>query len=274
VKLGRAVRSGAFVALFCCYAVVVIDLGQRIVVSPLTRMFPRRRAALVRWWLRVHARATLGMARVVAGVRVHVRGAIPRESCIVVMNHQSVLDIPLGLSLIPGPQAVIPTRDRYRRGIPAISGIGRLAGFPYLAQGRALTREELHALSETAELVARGERSFLIFAEGTRSRDGRIGPFMRSGLRLMLRRARRPVYCVVADGLLNARTTMDALTGFAGSRVSVVILGPFDPPTNRSAESIDEFIDTLHDAMNAALDDLRSPGAITPHADRRAASAR
>lgn len=273
MKLNRALRSGAFVALFCCYAILIIDLGQRFVLWPLIRLFPRRRAALVRAWLLGHARATLAMARAVAGVRISIRGVIPRESCIVLMNHQSVLDIPLGLALIPGPQTVIPTRDRYRNGIPAISGLGRLAGFPFVAQGRALTRDELRALTATADLVARGERSLLIFPEGTRTRDGRIGRFMRSGLRLMLKRARRPVYCIVADGLLTARTTMDALAGFAGAHVQVVVLGPFDAPEHRTAESIDAFLDMLHDRMRRALDELRSRGATPSSTTDAVASA-
>jgi 1-acyl-sn-glycerol-3-phosphate acyltransferase len=267
VKLSRALRSGAFVALFCCYAILIIDLGQRLVLWPLIRFAPRRRAALVRAWLRGHARATLAMARTVAGVRLSIRGEIPRESCIVVMNHQSVLDIPLGLALIPGPQTVIPTRERYRNRIPAISGLGRLAGFPFVAQGRALTRDELRALTTTADLVARGERSLLIFAEGTRTRDGRIGPFMRSGLRLVLKRAHRPVYCIVADGLLTARTTMDALSGFAGAHVHAVILGPFAAPEDRAAASVDAFIDTLHERMARALDELRARAAAPSAAD-------
>jgi 1-acyl-sn-glycerol-3-phosphate acyltransferase len=187
-------------------------------------------------------------------MRFSIRGTIPPESCVVLMNHQSVLDIPLGLSLIPGPQTVIPTRDRYRRGIPAISPLTRLAGFPFVSQGRGLTRDELRGLTEASERVARGEQCMLIFPEGHRTRDGRIGRFMRGGLRIVLPRARRPVYCVVADGMTRARTTSEAITGVAGSNVTVTILGPFEPPTE---ESVDDFIEAMHHRMNEALAAMR-----------------
>ncbi len=261
------------------YLGAVVGLGQRLLLWPMIALFPRRRQSLVRGWLRVHARATLGMARVLAGVRVRVAGAVGAESCVVVMNHQSVLDIPIGLSLVPGPAPLIPTRDRYRRGIPGVSPLARLARFPFVAQGRALTREELRALLAAAEAVAAGERSLLIFPEGHRTRDGRIGPFMRSGLRLVLKRARRPVYCVVADGVTHARTVADALTRFAGTRVRAVVLGPFPPPAGGDA-AIDAFIDLLHARMTAALAELRgepapapgsAPGSAPPLADAVAA---
>jgi 1-acyl-sn-glycerol-3-phosphate acyltransferase len=250
-----------FVALFACYAIVIIGLLQRLVLWPAVVLLPRRRTAIIRAWLRCHARATLAMARAVAGVRFSVRGVIPRQSCIVVMNHQSVFDIPLGLSLMPGPQTVIPTRDRYRRGIPAISPLSRLAGFPFVSQSRMLTRDELRGLTEAAERVARGELSLLIFPEGHRTHDGRIGRFMRGGLRVVLAHARRPVYCVVADGMTLARTTGDALARIAGNTVRVIILGPFAPPDDGAAESTDAFIESLHRQMTETLACMRG----SPH---------
>jgi 1-acyl-sn-glycerol-3-phosphate acyltransferase len=184
-----------------------------------------------------------------------VEGAIGPESCIVVMTHQSVLDIPIGLSLVPGPYPLIPTRDRYRIGIPGVSPLVRLARFPFVSQGQALTRKELRALITAADQVARGEQSLLIFPEGHRTRDGAIGPFMRSGLHLMLRRARRPVYCVVCDGVTQSRAVTDALTRIAGTRVQVVVLGPFPPP---EAADIDTFIESLRERMIATLAAMRA----------------
>lgn len=268
-KLGRGLRSGAFVALFASYCMVIIGLGQRLVVWPAIVLLPRRRTAVVRAWLRAQAHATLAMARVVAGVRVSVRGQIPPESCIVLMNHQSVLDIPLGISLIPGPQTVIPTRDRYRRGVPGISPLTRLARFPFVSQGRTITQAELRGLTDAADRVAKGELSMLIFPEGHRTRDGRIGRFMRGGLRIVLTRAKRPVYCIVADGLTRARTTTDALAGIAGNTVRVTILGPFAPPEDASTESIDAFTEEMHRVMTAALSAMRDErdGADAPTDD-------
>ena len=257
MRLGRVLRGGAFVILFALHAVAIIGLGQRLVLWPAMLLMPRRRTALTRAWLRFNAYATTGMARIVAGVRLRVHGAIPPESCVVVMNHQSVLDIPLGVSLIPGPQVVIPTRNRYRRGVPGISPLVRLARFPLVSQGRTLTRDELRGLTEAAERVDRGELSMLIFPEGHRTRDGRLGRFMRGGLRIVLEHTRRPVYCIVADGMTRARTAIDTIAGLAGNDVTVRILGPFTPPHDGSVESTDAFVESLHEQMTETLASMR-----------------
>src|SRR5579864_3130414 len=116
VRVGRVLRSGIFFVIYFCYLTLIMGLGQRVLLWPAIFLVPQRRRALVRAWLRFHALTT--------------HGSLPAESCIVVMNHQSVLDIPLGLSLVTGPYPLIPTRDRYRRGIPGISPLSRLARFP------------------------------------------------------------------------------------------------------------------------------------------------
>jgi 1-acyl-sn-glycerol-3-phosphate acyltransferase len=249
------VRSGIFFAIYFLYLMTVVGLIQRLLLWPAILLWPARRRALIRAWIRAHAHATFAMMRALANVRVTVRGAIAPTSCVVVMNHQSVLDIPLGLMLTPGPLPVIVTRDRYRYGIPGVSPLGRMARFPYVTQRRDATRGDLTALAEAADQVARGEQSLIIFPEGHRTRDGRIGHFMRNGLRLILKRAGRPVYCVVADGMWHARTFADALVNFADTNVRVVILGPFPPP---DPDSVDSFIDSLRERMTAALDQLRS----------------
>jgi 1-acyl-sn-glycerol-3-phosphate acyltransferase len=254
-RLGRSVRSAIFFVVYFAYMAVVIGLGQRLLLWPAVLLAPGRRRALVRAWLRFHSRATFALARALANVRVTVRGAIEPSSCIVVMNHQSVLDIPLGLMLVPGPYPLIPTRSRYRRGVPGISPLARLARFPFVTQRRIATRTELAALTQAADQVARGEQSLLIFPEGHRTRTGQVGRFMRNGLRLALERAQRPVYCVVADGMWRARTFAKALVSFADTNVRVVILGPFPPP---DTDSIDPFIDSLHQRMTTTLEQLRT----------------
>ena len=251
----RAARSLLFLLAFSVYLLGVIAVGNRLLIPPLLKLFPRHSLRIRRAWLRLHALATTGLARTFGGMRLKVQGAIPRESVVVLMNHQSVMDIPVGVLLIPGPYPIIPTRDRYaHNSVPGMPSLIRLLRFPVVSQKRENLRTELPAIAEAAEATARGDNSMLIFAEGHRTRDGRIAPFMRSGLRLVLDRAKRPVYCIVADGLWHARTTFDAATGFAGATCSVRILGPFVPPSS----DLDAFIDELRGHMIATLDEKRA----------------
>jgi 1-acyl-sn-glycerol-3-phosphate acyltransferase len=259
-RVYRAVRSLIFLVAFSLYLFIVIAVGNRFLIPPLIKIFPRYDLRIRRVWLRLHAIATTGLARTFGGMRLKVQGAIPRESVVVIMNHQSVMDIPVGVFLIPGPYPIIPTRDRYARArVPGMPSLIRLLRFPVVSQKRENLRNELPAIAEAADSTARGDNSMLIFAEGHRTRDGQIAPFMRTGLRLVLERAKRPVYCVVADGLWHARTTFDAATGFAGATCSVRILGPFAPQSS----NLDEFIDDLRERMVVELDAMRAARAVT-----------
>ena len=251
----RAARSLIFLLAFSVYLLIVIAGGNRFLIPPLIKLLPRHDLRIRRAWLRLHAIVTTGLARTLGGMRLEVQGAIPRESVVVVMNHQSVMDIPVGVLLIPGPYPIIPTRDRYARAsVPGMPSLIRLLRYPVVSQKRENIRTELPAIAEAADSTARGETSMLIFAEGHRTRDGQIGPFMRTGLRLVLERARRPVYCIVADGLWHARTTFDAATGFAGATCSVRILGPFTP----ASSNLDDFIESLRDRMVVELEAMRA----------------
>jgi hypothetical protein len=42
---------------------------------------------------------------------------------------------------------------------------------------------------------------------------------------------------------------------FADTHIRAVVLGPFDPPPDEA--QVDAFIDTLHQRMTAALDEMR-----------------
>lgn len=268
-RLGRGVRSGLFFLLYFLYLLLVVGAGQRLVIWPAVVLLPRRRERIVGAWLCWCARATLFLARLLADVRVSVGGIVPPGSCIVLMNHQSVLDIAIGLSLVTRPYPLIPTRARYRRGLPGISPLIRLARYPFVTQKRVPARDELADLTRAFDEVARGDQSLLIYPEGHRTRDGEIGRFMRTGLRLALARARQPIYCIVADGMAHTRTFAESFMRFAGTRVRVVILGPFDPP---APASVDACIDELRDRMVAALAELRAtPSGPAPRAATAAA---
>ncbi len=250
----RALRSGAFFAVYLAHMLLTFGAVQRVLVWPLALLLPARRRDIVGWWFRLQAHLTLAMARWLANVRVTIQGAIEPGSCVVVMNHQSVLDIAIVYALVRRPYPLIPTRARYRYGMPAVSPLIRMGRLPLVRQERGSARADVKSMAAAAEQVARGEQSLLIFAEGHRSRDGEIGPFMR-GLKVVLARARRPVYCVVEDGLWHVRTFADVCLRFADSSAEVVVLGPFEAP---AGEEIEAFIESLRERMVTALREMRA----------------
>jgi len=243
-----------FFFVYAVFTLTLFDLGQRLVIWPAVLLYPVKRRAIMRRWLRFLAKGSLWISRVFGGVRVTVQGTPPTESCLLVMNHQSLLDITISVNAAEGPQAVIPTRERYGHGIPGISSLTKLGRFPLVAQQARASKAEVAALLGAAKDLANGETTLIIYPEGHRTTDGSIQPFMRSGLRLILSRAQRPIYYVVSDGLWHARTLKQTVHSFANSKVDVVIRGPFPPPAR---EDIDTFIDELHARMTATLAEIR-----------------
>ena len=257
--MSRATQSLLFSVIYSIYLVAVMVPVQGLIVRPLCALNPRRRAAILRTWFRWQARLVLGLARHVGGLRFDVRGALPGTSLILLMNHQSLLDIPVAVSLLSGPYPIIPIRAKYTRGIPGISGLARLGGFPSLTQGERATRAEHAAMAAAAEAVGRGERTMIIYPEGHRSRDGEIQPFMPEGLRLTFRRARQvPVYLVVIDGVWRLRTFADIALRLAGQTARVEVRGPYAIPPETSDHPA--FIESLRAEMVASLAQLRAGG--------------
>lgn len=256
---GRIARSLSFFAAAIGWLALPLGLVQRLVLWPLATLFPQRHAALMRPWFRFHARAVLGLARVFAGVRLRVRGRMEPGPSVIVMNHQSVLDIPVVHAISPDPFALIATRTRYARGIPGVSPLVRLARYPLVRQKREALAQDLAEMTRGADMVAAGGYSLAIFPEGHRTRDGEIGAFMTRGLQMVLARARKPVWCTVADGMWGARTFAEAAYRMAGAEVDVRILGPFHPPANDA--ELPAFIQGLRESMVAALHEIRAEAA-------------
>ena len=187
-----------FFFVYAIFTLTLFDLGQRLGASGLPFFSVLKRRAIVRRWLRFLAKESLWISRWFGGVRVTTIGTAPTESCLLVMNHQSLLDITIAVNAAEGPQAVIPTRERYGRGIPGISSLTKLGRFPLVTQQPRPPKAEVAGILQAAKDLAAGETTLIIYPEGHRTTDGKIQPFMRSGLRLLLGRAQRPVYYIVS----------------------------------------------------------------------------
>ncbi|HTG53318.1 MAG TPA: lysophospholipid acyltransferase family protein [Gemmatimonadaceae bacterium] len=262
-RLDRAVRvfrAGLMFAVWLPSFVIVFAIVQRLILMPLIMIVPRWRARIMGPWLRFQGDWCVLLMRTLGGCTVTVHGSIPKEAVVVVMNHQSVADIPIALSIIRDPGPLFATREWYKWRIPFVSPALRLSRMPLVTQRAGGVRQDIAALNESADRCAKGEVSLLLFAEGHRTRDGQIGPFMRMGPRLILPRARRPVYTIVADGLWGARTFTDALAKLGNCRIDLVISGPYETP--ESTADLDGFIEHLRYGMITTLDDIRR-GAVT-----------
>lgn len=251
----RGTVSIAVVAL----GLVAADLVQRTVITASVKLLPRKRESILAAWQQLLASFVLGSIGFLGGARI---GRIPRipagEGVLVLMNHQSLLDIPLVVrSLRPGYPRIV-TRERYASGKPLISHMVRLYQYPTV-NPRSTVQADLERLGEMART---SPTPLVIYPEGTRTRDGRIGRFKRSGLRAILGTRRWQVWMAVADGYWECAKLVDFRANVARIQGDMKVDGPFDGPApEASPEEVDAFIDEMEERMRQHLGEMRGDAA-------------
>lgn len=132
----------------------------------------------------------------IAGAKVEVTGLdnIPEEPCLYVGNHSSYYDIMVAESVIPSGTGFV-AKDSLKK-IPLLASWMDLIHCLFLNRDNA--REGLKTILLGADYLKAGYSMF-IFPEGTRSRDGQLGPF-KGGSMKMAQKADVPVVPVAISG--------------------------------------------------------------------------
>lgn len=130
-----------------------------------------------------------------AGIQTRIEGIenIPARACVFACNHASNADPPVLVPSIPRRVSILVKRELYR--VPILATGMRLAGFVAVDRG---AKEGSVNLDEVAAHLKRG-LSFLVFAEGTRSPDGRMRSF-KKGAALMAIHAGAPIVPIAIAG--------------------------------------------------------------------------
>lgn len=131
-----------------------------------------------------------------AGVRLEVQGRekIPTDRAVVFMpNHQSNCDPPAVISILPRVRVLV--KKEFCR-TPLLGRAMLLVGF--IPVDRKNRERAIEAIEEGAKSLAAGH-SFMVFPEGTRSRDGRLQPF-KKGAFVMAMKAQVPIIPISLSG--------------------------------------------------------------------------
>lgn len=105
----------------------------------------------------------------------------PARPCVYMANHQSQFDIPALVLGMPAGFRIVAKRELLH--IPIFGWALWLAGFVFI--DRRDRERAIRSLERAARRVRRGT-SIVVFAEGTRSPDGRLLPFKKGGFILAL----------------------------------------------------------------------------------------
>jgi 1-acyl-sn-glycerol-3-phosphate acyltransferase len=140
-----------------------------------------RRGRAFHWCARVWARIVLK----VASIRVSAKGLEHLQlakNYIFAANHASYFDIPALLRALPGQIRIVYKRELTR--LPFFGWAMRLGSF--IAIDRTDSREAIESLEKAAREIRQGS-SVLLFAEGTRTQDGKLQSFKRGAFALAVR---------------------------------------------------------------------------------------
>lgn len=236
-------------------ALLILDPVQRLFIAPWAHAAPARRIRVFARWQRFLARMILGNLRVLGGVHIpdvpRIQG---REGVLVLMNHQSVLDIPLLVASVHGTYVNLVTRKRYVRRIPLISHMIRLYQYP-VVDPVANSEETKRMLASIRGAARSSDVPMAIYPEGTRTKDGEIGPFRITGLKLILKQRPWTVYVLVADGFWERAKLKQFIGGMGAIRGRVTLLGPFEWQDPRG--DVEAFSEAMREHMIDALAAMR-----------------
>ena len=180
------------------------------------------------------------------GVSLDVRGREhlrPDEPLLVMSNHQSLYDIPVLFQTLPWSVRMVSKKEIFY--VPFFGQAMRAAEF--ISVDRENRASAIESLRGARALIASGIVVW-IAPEGTRSADGRLGPFKKGGF-VLAEEADVPILPITVDGtcrILPARTTDIHL----GETVRVTI-----HPRSRRGEfpSREAWMGHVRDAIASAL---------------------
>jgi 1-acyl-sn-glycerol-3-phosphate acyltransferase len=209
-----------------------------------TAPFDSRRRALhiyCSWWCFLYARIAP-----VGPITFCGRENLPKNSCILVANHQSSLDIWV-LAGLAFPYKWVAKHNMFR--IPLVGWSTRMCGYIPIARGRTSSARDMMHRSRT--LLGSGE-NLLIFPEGTRSHGSHVSHF-RPGAFKLSRTERTPIVPVIISGTSSAMPKGSLSFRGDGPCIRVRILPAVSPD---DFETDKQMADTVRELMSETLAEM------------------
>jgi len=165
----RSVMVAVFLGLYA------LLLGPPLIVYSLIT----RSSELIYW---TSARWVVFLTRMV-GVRVRAEGVenVPAGVCLFAANHTSNMDLPAAMKALPRRLAFLAKKSLFQ--IPLVGLAFRIANF--IPVDRENREAALASVERAVQFIKTGS-SFLVFPEGTRSPDGRLGRFKKGSFAMAI----------------------------------------------------------------------------------------
>lgn len=170
----------------------------------------------------------------------------PRHPYVMVSNHESFVDMLL-ISHLPFEMKWLSKESILK--IPAVGWLMRMSGDVKLVRGN---KDSIVAAMAECSRVLDNRVSVFLFPEGTRTRDGSLGPFKDGAFRLAIEH-QVPILPMVVDGTRTALAAGGWLMNVTDAQVKVLEPIPTDGMTIDDVPALRDRVRTLIATELAAL---------------------
>lgn len=233
---------GIIVTLLCLVFILLVwDIRLRISYC----LYGRRHYQRFSQVLVQGARYVLMAAELYAGFRLIVEDALGKQlpaQFMILSNHQSLADIPIFAYVFSRNTVGFVAKRELRRGFPSVSVALRKGKHALISRkgNFSATRRELVKLAR----YSREGVCPLVFPEGTRSRNGRVGTFHSAAVRTILDEEEMPIVTVAVDGGYRIADIRGLATNLPGCVYRVKLLSLY--PAARQRSRIKEILENSH----------------------------
>jgi 1-acyl-sn-glycerol-3-phosphate acyltransferase len=201
---------------------------------------------VIHWWSR--------MWLIASGTRLVVEGKEnidPGLSYVVVANHLSTLDIMVCFLALELPIRYLAKKELFR--IPLLAQAMRAVGI--IEVDRSARSAVHHIVNQQAKELIANNRSLIIYAEGTRPRDGVMKPFKKGAFTMAIG-SQLPVLPLSIHGTYEA--AVPGKPWFMGGPVTAII-DPAIPTEGLTQSDADALRDRVRTIIATRVSDLGGP---------------
>jgi len=228
------------------WSICAIAATASLLASPLLFLDKKRRLAPA--MLRFFGKAVLKMSDVQMHIENEERLHLP-GGAILSPNHSSTLDTFVFTALLPrgGTALAKHTFVLY----PFVGQGAWLLGLLFIKRGHS--NKARNTIAKAAERIRREKLKVMVAPEGTRSKDGNMGPFKKGAFHMALQ-AKVPIIPIVIHGAHDIQP--HGMLGPQRGDLYIRVLEPIDV-THLTPEDSEEEITRIRNLMQAELEQLR-----------------
>lgn len=237
-----------------CFGVAAMLYPAILISAGLSTIFDKKRRRAVDWI--VHWWAKLTCFFIFYAPKVTGLANLPdkSEAVMYIPNHCSYLDIFTMSGFLPRPFKYVSKIEILR--IPLIGWAMQLAG--HIAIRRMDKKSQLQTFKETIECLVDGN-SIVTFAEGTRSRTGKLMPFKKGPIKMAIKAKKRIVPVSICNVYRWMPDTAVTPLGFPrGVEIKV------HPPVDTVGRKEDDILQDVFDAVNSGLPEYQKFDPLVP----------